>query len=582
MTANFDITKGKYSLNRVSANPVPQQDVIKAGDKDAEKLQKYFNAFDIDRNGVITTEEQVEFAKLFKSFDTNNDGKLSTKEFDAYEEGNIIRDFFQRMMKSINKSESVPLAEAEAFANEHKPVVPENTQEEQNKPAKKETVSEKPAEVKENQNVQPTSVAQRNEEKSEKPQLHKYIVQMDESFTQIIKKSLKAQGIENPTPEQIKEAKAQFKQDNPKAVKTNKKGYEFLLVGAEVKLRAEVAYAKDSDATIADWCEKYPNLVLYPPKKSKTESSAPAQKRSVETVSVPAKTKEERTKEIEKNFQSVTADLTPKETINEQLQTESKSINKAREIAPKLKESLDSILTHDWFGADSARVSMGDVNKYNVAYITDETIAERIDNVFGLNKNDVKKRILGPMMERAAELGALSDDEKTALEGNLSLEDMQGWINKLSERIKSIDSALLQEAEENRTAVASEEKTLKAIQDNKNLIETSLISLTNVIDMAENEPKKVEKTVHNNQESAVLADGTTIKIKRDDSGKIIAVGITNPNSKNKTDVAFFNGAIAFSGEGESKSAEYKTEVFSFDQIRLLAEKIFGKKDEKTE
>ena len=40
MTSNFDITKGKYSLNRVSANPVFHQDVIKTGNKDNAKLQK--------------------------------------------------------------------------------------------------------------------------------------------------------------------------------------------------------------------------------------------------------------------------------------------------------------------------------------------------------------------------------------------------------------------------------------------------------------------------------------------------------------------------------------------------------------
>ena len=221
MTSNFDITKGKYSLNRVSANPVFHQDVIKTGNKDNAKLQKMFNAFDVDRDEVISTEEQVEFVKFFKTFDTNKDGQLSTAEFDAYVDGNVIRDFFQKVMNAMNQSESVPLAEAEAFANQYKSALPEDTVAVNKKITNSKNTSE--SEAAETQKKQDSaakidstgtgtieiqdSVQKPVPERSEADNnqtLHKYVVQMDESFTQIIKKSLKAQGIEKPTPEQIK------------------------------------------------------------------------------------------------------------------------------------------------------------------------------------------------------------------------------------------------------------------------------------------------------------------------------------------------------------------------------------------
>ncbi len=102
--------------------------------------------------------------------------------------------------------------------------------------------------------------AQRKKE-AEAPKSHKYTVQPDESFTTVIKKALKAQGIENPTAEQIEAAKEQFKKDNPGAIKKTKSGYEYLLVGAEVNLPAKVDAPLDKAAAEAQWAQNHPDLV---------------------------------------------------------------------------------------------------------------------------------------------------------------------------------------------------------------------------------------------------------------------------------------------------------------------------------
>ena len=102
--------------------------------------------------------------------------------------------------------------------------------------------------------------AQRKKE-AEAPKTHKYTVQPDESFTSVIKKALKAQGIENPTAEQIEAAKEQFKKDNPGAIKKTKSGYEYLLVGAEVNLPAKVDAPLDRAAAEAKWAQNHPDLV---------------------------------------------------------------------------------------------------------------------------------------------------------------------------------------------------------------------------------------------------------------------------------------------------------------------------------
>lgn len=110
-------------------------------------------------------------------------------------------------------------------------------------------------------------------EKNDAPQNHKYVVQADESFTSVIKKSLKAQGNENPTKEEIQAAKEQFKKDNPGAVKKSRNGVEYLLVGAEVNLPAEVKSPKSKEEAIAEWSKRHPDLVWKGGKSDVTDAA---------------------------------------------------------------------------------------------------------------------------------------------------------------------------------------------------------------------------------------------------------------------------------------------------------------------
>ena len=88
---------------------------------------------------------------------------------------------------------------------------------------------------------------------------HSYTVQMDEDYTDIIKRSLKAKGVEEPTEEQIKTEKENFEKNNPGAVKRNKSGVEYLLVGAQVKLEGELENKDNSQEQIDLWVDKYIN-----------------------------------------------------------------------------------------------------------------------------------------------------------------------------------------------------------------------------------------------------------------------------------------------------------------------------------
>ena len=582
---DLNITKGKYNLNRVSGNPIYKSSIVKENKKNAEKYEAMFNKFDRDGNGYLNTTEQADLTKFFKTFDSDGNGKLSKDEFNAYEDGKVIRKFFKKIMKTMNKSEAIPVEEVEAnnkkpqaaLAADVGPVV-EITDEEYEAAVKK-------------QNDTTTN-----------NDLHKYVVQMDESLTNVLKKSLAAQGITDPTPEQLKEAKEQFKQDNPNAIKTNKKGYEFLLVGAEVKLRGEVAYEKDSKGAIADWCEKYPHLVLHPQGKpsadapvteepaadaSTTESPAAE---APEAPAVEQKTPEERAKEAEENLKSIQPDLTPEHKIDENLQSNARTINETKDKAKIHKEALDELLTDDWFGAPNVSKELKRIDENMVAYVADETIADRIDNILGLDKDDVKTGILDKLKSKAEKCGLLTDDEKAALDKDMSLEEMQGWINSLKERIIADDAATLQAAADNKAEVEKEQKALKELNDNKALIDESLQSVVRTVDMVQNEPDNVEReTVEfgdntTREKIKIKADGTTISIVRDAEGNIKRIAVMNPNGPDpiydiifEKDIVFVDPDKTMSGTQNSDEKEINTLNFiNFENLKALIEKISQK------
>jgi len=72
-------------------------------------------------------------------------------------------------------------------------------------------------------------------------ELYQHDVQVGESFTELIKKSLIALGIKKPTKEQIEDAKKQFIKDNgDDVVKKGANGVEYLIAGNTVKFRGEI------------------------------------------------------------------------------------------------------------------------------------------------------------------------------------------------------------------------------------------------------------------------------------------------------------------------------------------------------
>ena len=703
----------KYDVTKVSTESVNQEEVAK---KNA-KLIEIFKRFDISKDGKLDSTEMAMAMDYFSSLDESGDDKISKKEFqeaaeafneemqltgkdkvDAKDLKTFIKNLFsatkndpteetQKLLSQyLKEQQNIQLEEKQRLIDDdakrrgwewsqdgaywdkedNKYYLPnaEGTEfvevhwsdsEQRFKVMSAEELAELNAAL-EKQRAQ-----QEAADEEAKNKTYGYVVQSGDKFTEVMTKVLQAQGIENPTEEQIAEAKEQFKKDNPNAIRTTSSGYEFLMVGEQVKLRGEVEYAKNSQEAVAQWAQDNPDLVWKPKTEKVQEEAAeeeaeevqqrangdltPDEKAQADKAAQEAgyrktncigiyyddankqhykynpetgqlekldattvnpngtyfleettedgtvtkyydkngnevteeeynklsqeKTLEERAKDVKKASDSIMPDTTA-------LTNKAKAIEEAKTQAAQATKELEEILSHDWIGDGDFIKAMKDKTKYNkdtMAYIVygiEGSIAEKIDNMFGLDEEDVYNYIIIPLREKSKELGL----NVTDVTEDSSLQEMQDAIALMAANIKAVEEETTEAAE-----------GAKKINENKELFVKSNNSLARVVDMAENNPDSVTRgTTEKGSEYCSLEDGTEIFIKRDKEGNIISVQIYNPGGPdNHYDISYnASGTVFFDPDGKyTGSGGYKEKIedapFDFDKIKALAERIFGAK-----
>ena len=637
----------KYDFTKVSTSEVTREEIVKKNNR----LIDIFKHFDTDKDGKLNSAEMAKAMEAIDSFDTSGNDKLSKKELQkAAEQFNeaknltgdnkvkakdfkeFVKNMFaatkgdtmadtQKVLEEYEKQQAQlkkqafwaeldkaaadwgfePTKNEGVYWSEQEKMYAKYDAENKSLRYAKWNNETQEFEFMTDEEINAARAANQNpvEKEEETPELHKYTVQPGESFTAVIKKSLAAQGIENPTDEQIAQAKEQFKKDNPDAVKTLKNGYEFLDVGAEVNLQGEVESPMTSEEAEIAWAKANPNLVSEAWIKDhpdvKLDRTPPAGEDPVDPAGGDPKAKgtgdpktpEQRAADVKAMADDIAPDYTPKEKLNDRLQNGAKEVANNQEKGKKAKENIDNILDYEWTGADSFRSAMNNkeyYNKYTIAYIVDENIAERIDNVLGLDKKDVYKYILTPLKEAASEVPGVDKDYIASINEDMSLEEMQEVINNLSKEIKDEDEFVTEEANKNLAAVNDEAADLKKLKNNEEFIKKSNLSLARVVDMVENEPDNVTFTKgEDGREYAELPDGTGIVITRDDDGNIKYVDIKNPGGPDEYyDIGYrSDGTMYFDPDGKADSdGKYQESIqggFDFAKIKALAERIFGAK-----
>lgn len=236
MSEDYKINGSSYDLSKVPKKALEKDDTIKKN----KAFDLIFDALDKNKKDAkLDSKELATFFSKLKKADTDKNKDISQKELEA-------------ITKELNKQNAggteIKVADVEGFFSH---VMAEASDVED-----KDKISVEDALKAEDSDKTDTDT---DTDTDTEGGTHSYTVQMDEDYTDIIKRSLKAKGVEEPTEEQIKTEKENFEKNNPGAVKRNKSGVEYLLVGAQVKLEGELENKDNSQEQIDLWVDKYIN-----------------------------------------------------------------------------------------------------------------------------------------------------------------------------------------------------------------------------------------------------------------------------------------------------------------------------------
>ena len=263
---DLEIGKGqKYDLTEVSAEGITKQQI----DGDRKKLNAIFNVFDKQFgsfDGVLDSRELANMVSVFNAIDKDRNNKLDKDELNALanilneripegEEkvsGKDVKNFLLQILGAQKDDKKISVSELNANKFEAPEI--DINKDVQNIISGRIMGSD----IKGLDPGQSDETVEKKQQEEE-PQLHSYTVQEGERYTDLIIRSLKAQGVTDPTEQQIKEAKDNFEINNPGAVKRTAKGYEYLLVGAKVQLEGELQDKDNAQEQINKYIREHVN-----------------------------------------------------------------------------------------------------------------------------------------------------------------------------------------------------------------------------------------------------------------------------------------------------------------------------------
>ena len=183
MSEDFKINNSVYDISQVAKNGFKKDDTV----KNNKSFNLIFDALDKNKKDeTLDAKELAGFFSSLKKSDADSNKDITDKE---------LEQITQELNKRSPEGSEIKVSDVKDFFSH---VVGETSDDEK-------------ISVQDALKAEDAKEAEQNEEAGS----FTYTVQMDESFTGIIKRSLIAQGIEEPTPEQIAEAKEKFKENNP-------------------------------------------------------------------------------------------------------------------------------------------------------------------------------------------------------------------------------------------------------------------------------------------------------------------------------------------------------------------------------
>ncbi len=290
---------------------------------------------------------------------------------------------------------------------------------------------------------------------------------------------------------------------------------------------------------------------------------------------------EQREETINKEAAALEVDLTPKKKIDKDLQAKADKIGKAQKEAPQVAQDIKDELEAFWTDNDDARALLSKITPENAAYVIAAypNIADKIDNVIGMDTDDIYEYLYKPLKARLVEHG-LPDPfgEGKTLGKGANLKGMQDWIKKAASAIAQKDSEITMQFIKNHHDVSYEQKNLKAINTKaKPVIDKANKTLA---EAANAEPKLEVKKDEDGSEYVKLADGRRVCVARNDQGEIVKVLIDNDNDNKDYDVFYSQDRLMIDTDNENTVWEYGIDNdnrYDYDKILALANRIFGEK-----
>ena len=301
-------------------------------------------------------------------------------------------------------------------------------------------------------------------------------------------------------------------------------------------------------------------------------------------------TPEQREEKINEDTAALEVDLTPKMQIDEDLQAEADKIKKAIKEAPQIKEEIKAELEAFWTNNDKARELLSKITPENAAIVFDlyPELADKIDDVMGLDEKDVYKYIVEPLKTRMAELGfeELKFKDGSSISEETSLEGMKNWIDSAKTSILDKSAEITKAAGENRDEVNNEKAALDAAAKAKPIIDAANRTLAE----AANADPKLEVQYNSDEnlgdfEYVSLPDGREVRIIRNEEGEISDVWIEKDSSSGVYDIYYSKSSFAIDNNNENNVWDIQIPNdgrFDFDKILELANRIFGEKPKKQE
>lgn len=287
-------------------------------------------------------------------------------------------------------------------------------------------------------------------------------------------------------------------------------------------------------------------------------------------------TPEQREAKIQEDAAAIEVDLTPKKKIDEELSAKAEAISKAIEEAPAVAADIKKELEAFWTSNDKARELLSKITPENAVYVIAKypEIADKIDDVMGMDTVDIYKSLYTPLKARLKELG-LADpfgDRKT-LSKTSNLDGMKEWIKKASLAILETEQEISKQALNNYKEAKEEQEYLEAA---KPIIEAANHTLAE----AANADPKLEVKYKEGDEFVQLPDGRQISVDRNEQGEITGVWIDKDSDDKNYDIQYTERAfnIYTNPESEEWKAMFSNDNrYDFNKILELAKRIFGEK-----